>query len=642
MKIKSIILLLLIGISVLGLDSAYRGGMEAMIAGGSGEHGCWAYYYGIGVLGRHGGKAGDQARLALQIYLMSKEGDGGLLDGMRDVVCAREVKALTRLQNVDGGWPVEAGGQSEVWGTLLAMECLLDLEMPPKECGIGWNWLVKRFMDDGCVALCRRGTYEQRVVCQLVKVGGMVRRHGWGLDAKSRKLLDDCVLWLEQQWRTEFLGNRGGAYDKALALKGLCLLGLHDDWEWLASWLVNLQSEDGQWHDDSIEDDWLTTCAVVDALGAFLVAVKEGEGMRIGWKDDEDVAMFGAREFAEIELVGLTDGNVVTLEIYRDDELVDFVYAGEVTDGRVSWFTGVQGAGGYELQVVVWDMDGSWLEEVVLVFVIKEDMTCRKFKWDRPGHDKVLYLGEELETDLELSWEYDGNVDGVAELEWKLSKDGVEMDGGEVEVELSRKSRHCQCLLERKWNMRLELLGVYELTGRLVTMQGEYVCKRLITIVKEKSYEVENDVRPRQIELGAARLRHTLKIRCIGEEMPVGHEAGFSVKPDDRRLVDENGEELEIELEEIYDSEGRRMMDGWLAVQSYYGHCEGDMDLHTQRADGFLCVVKVMDGKARFSIRAEDKMKKGVVAVTVYQMDGLDASAVGEKLGVFDVHLVWR
>ena len=648
MKIGSFILLLFAGMVAFGVEVSYRRGVDAMVAGIVEKHGLWSYYYGIGVLGRHGGKVGGQATLSLSIQLMNKEEERGLLAGIRDVVCSGEAKPLTKFGNADGGWPVEQGGQSEMWGTLLAMECLLDMETPPNECGIGWKWLMKRIEEDGCVALCGHGGHELRVVCQLVKVGGLARRQGWGLNAESRDILDELVLWLERQWcpndGANDLERCRGIYDKALALKGLCLLGLHDGWDWLACWLARSQSGDGRWHDDSIADDWLTTCAVVDALGTFLAATKEEEGVHIGWKDyDGEEATFGAREFAAIELEGVGSGKVVTLEIYRDGELIDFVYAGEVADGHVSWFTGGCEAGDYEMQVVVWDENGrAWLGEAPLFFKIVEDMSCRRFKWDVPGHDRILYLSEGLETDLEVSWDYDGNMDGLAALEWNLSMDGVDMDGGEVEVELSRKSRRCQCMLKRNWSLMPTLEGVYELTGRLVTGQTEYVCMRKITVVKEKGYEVENDVGPRRITLGTARLRHTLKIRCFGEEAAVVHEAGFSVKPDERRLVDEDGEELEIELSDIYDSEGRQMMEGWLAVHSYYGNSEGDMDLHARRKDGFLCGVKVTGGKARFCMKAAGKMKKGVVSVSVYQLDGLDAASIGTWLGDFDVHWVWR
>ena len=127
MKKSLVVLSLWIGISLFGMEAAYRRGVEAMLEKANGGHGVWSAEYGVGVLRRHGGAAGEATALTLAMALMQDEKTGDLLDGLREAVCGGGTAVLSNLESAQGGWAVEAGGCSEMWATLLAMECLLEL-----------------------------------------------------------------------------------------------------------------------------------------------------------------------------------------------------------------------------------------------------------------------------------------------------------------------------------------------------------------------------------------------------------------------------------------------------------------------------------------------------------------------------------
>ena len=61
MKKSLVVLSLWIGISLMGMEAAYRRGVEAMLEKANGGHGVWSAEYGVGVLRRHGGAAGEAA-----------------------------------------------------------------------------------------------------------------------------------------------------------------------------------------------------------------------------------------------------------------------------------------------------------------------------------------------------------------------------------------------------------------------------------------------------------------------------------------------------------------------------------------------------------------------------------------------------
>jgi len=239
-----------------------------------------------------------------------------------------------------------------------------------------------------------------------------------------------------------------------------------------------------------------------------------------------------------------------------------------------------------------------------------------------------------------MAWDYDGNTAEVGTLLWELAWDGAIMDSGEVSVELTPRKRRMRVVLSERPCVAPSVPGVYELTGRLVTSSGEYACCRRLTVVSGAVYVVENDVSPRQITLGASRLRHTLRVRCIEGET-ICTLAGFTVATEDRRIIDEPGRRLVVELTDIHGEDGLKMESGWLAVQSHYGRCEGDMDLGTQRKEGFVCGVSVVDGAASFTIEASGGDRAGTMAVTVYQLD-MEDIAIGDKLGQFEIYWLER
>ena len=55
MKKSLAVLSLWFGFCLLGMDAAYRRGVEAMLENGHGSYGVWSAEYGIGALRRHGG-----------------------------------------------------------------------------------------------------------------------------------------------------------------------------------------------------------------------------------------------------------------------------------------------------------------------------------------------------------------------------------------------------------------------------------------------------------------------------------------------------------------------------------------------------------------------------------------------------------
>ena len=647
MKKSFVVLSLWIGISLLGMEAAYRRGVEAMLENGHGIHGVWSAEYGIGVLRRHGGADGEATALKLAIGLAAEEKTGDLLDGLREVVCSGGMVTLSNLEGVHGGWAVESGGRSEMWATLLAMECLLELDMPPDMCSRGWKWLVGRVLDEDRKSNIRQGRHDWRTVGQFLVVAGLARRHGWGLDAASRQVVQETVVWAECDLMS---GNDGAVgdsnasiYDIALVVRGLCLLGRHGESEPLARRLVGKQMKDGGWHDATVGDDWLVTCAAVEALGCYLAAMRQEEGLSVDFQtvDGGEANCFGSREYVQLAVEGATDGTVVTLEILHDSEIIDFRYIGEPKGDGCSWFTGTCEPGDYEIRVVFWDGgELSWLGEIGLNIEIKPDAACRNVSWEEPLRDTVMHGGDEWCANWCMSWDYDGNVTEVATLSWELSLDGDVIERGETLVELSPPKRHVRTILQEGPFVVPSVSGSYELTGRLTTSSGDYLCKRRLTVVSGAVYAVENDVSPRQITLGASRLHHTLRIFCVEGDVNLAA-TGFTIVTEDMRIIDEPGERLTVNLTDIHGGDGRLVDSGWLAVQSHYGRCEGDMNLGASRIEGFLCGVQVTDGKATFTIEAEGRSKVGTMSITVYQLQAEDV-VIGEKLGQFEIYWTER
>ena len=640
MKKSIVVLSLWIGISLFGMEAAYRRGVEAMVANAHGGHGVWSAEYGIGVMRRHGGAASEAAVLKLAMELLSDEKTGDLLDGLREAVCGGGTAVLSKLEGAQGGWAVEIGGQSELWGTLLAMECLLELDEPPVACGRGWKWLVERMLvADGELS----GDHDWRIVGQFLVVAGLARRHGWGLDARSRNVVEEVVGLVEEEGLSNHESGDTSIYDSSLILRGLCLLGRHLEGEPLARRLVETQMEDGCWHDGSVGDDWLVTCAAVEALGCYLAAIRQDDGLTVEFRpvDGNVPTCFGAREYVQLELDGVADGTVVTLEILKNSEIIDFRYIGEPTDGGCSWFTGTCVPGDYELRVVFWDGDElSWLGEVGLEFEIKPDASCHNVMWEEPLRDMVAHGGDDWCASWCMAWDYDGNVTEIASMSWQLTLEGDGIETGETSVELSPSRRHGRMILKDGPMVAPSIPGTYELTGRLVTSNGEYSCRRSLKVVSGAVYAVENDVSPRQITLGASRLHHTLRIFCVEGDVNLAA-AGFTVATENRGIIDETGEKLVVELTDIHGVDGGLMEDGWLAVQSHYGRCEGELNLGTSRVEGFLCGIHVVDGRATLIIEAEGHGKIGTTAVSVYQLQS-DGGEIGGKLGQFEIHWIKR
>ena len=647
MKKFLVVLSLWFGFSLLGMDATYRRGVEAMLENGHGGHGVWSAEYGIGVLRRHGGADGEAAALKLAVGLAAEKKAGDLLDGLREVVCSGGVVTLSKLEGVHGGWVVENGGQSEMWATLLAMECLLELDMPPDMCGRGWKWLVERALVEDEKSFIHQGEHDWRTVGQFLTVAGLARRHGWGLDAMSRQIVQKVIGWTEQELIPSINHADGdkivSIYDMALALRGLCLLGKHSESEPLVRRLVTEQMEDGGWHDATVGDDWLATCAAVEALGCYLAAKRQENGLSVDFQtvEGKEPGCFGAREYVQLALDGVTDGTVVTLEILKDSEIIDFRYIGEPKGDGCSWFTGTCEPGDYEIRVVFWDGgELSWLGEIGLNIEIKPDATCRNVSWEEPSRDTVLHSGDDWCASWCMSWDYDGNVTEAATVSWELSLDGDIIETSEALTELSPSKRHVRTLLRDDPFVAPSIPGTYELIGRLQTSGGDYSCKRRLTVVSGAVYAVENDVSPRQITLGASRLHHTLRIFCVEGDVNLAA-TGFTVLTEDRRIVDEAGGRLVVELTDIHGGDGRLVESGWLAVQSHYGRCEGDMDLGALRVEGFLCGVQVTDGKATFTIEAEGRGKVGTTSISVYQLHDEDV-VIGEKLGQFEIYWTER
>ena len=96
-----------------------------------------------------------------------------------------------------------------------------------------------------------------------------------------------------------------------------------------------------------------------------------------------------------------------------------------------------------------------------------------------------------------------------------------------------------------------------------------------------------------------------------------------------------------VELTDIHGMDGGLMEDGWLAVQSHYGRCEGELDLGASRVEGFLCGVHVTDGHAALVIEAEGHGKVGTTTISVYQLQA-DGGEIGGKLGQFEIHWLER
>ena len=647
MKKSFVVLLLWIGISLLGKEVAYRHGVEAMLENGHGSHGVWSAEYGIGVLRRHGGADGEAMALNLAVGLAAEEKTGDLLDGLREVVCGGGMVTLSNLEGVHGGWAVETGGRSEMWATLLAMECLLELDMPPDMCGRGWKWLVERVIEEDKKSCGGQDGHDWRLTGQFLVVAGLARRHGWGLDAMSRQVVQEVAGWVESDWMSDNDSADGDSitsiYDTVLALRGLCLLGRHVGSESLAGRLVAKQMTDGGWHDGTVGDDWLVTCAAVEALGGYLAAKRQENGLSVDFQtvEREEAGCYSAREYVQLAMGGVIDGMVVTLEILHDSEIIDFRYIGEPKGDGCSWFTGTCEPGDYEIHVVFWDGgELSWLGEIGLEFEIKPDATCRNISWDEPLRDMVLHGGDDWCANWCMSWNYDGNVTEVAALSWELSLDGDVIETGEASTELSPSKRHVRIILRDGPFIAPSIPGCYELVGHLTTSSGDYLCKRRLTVVSGAVYAVENDVSPRQITLGASRLHHTLRIFCVEGDVDLAA-TGFTVATEDRRIIDESGGRLVVELTDIHGGDGRLVESGWLAVQSHYGRCEGDMDLGASRVEGFLCGVRVTDGKATFTIEAEGRGKVGTTSVAVYQLHDEDV-VIGEKLGQFEIYWTER
>ena len=636
-----------IGFSLLGMETAYRHGVEAMVGKAHFGHGVWSVEYGIGVLRRHGGADGEAVALKLAVGLAVEEKTGELLDGLQETVCDGEMATLLNLEGVHGGWAVEIGGQAEMWATLLAMECLLEMDMPPEMCGRGWKWLVERILTEEEKTFICHGRHDWRTVGQFLVVAGLARRHGWGLDAKSRQIIQEMIGWVERDLIPSINNidgdNIGSNYDMTLALRGLCLLGNFIKSKPLARRLVVKQMEDGGWRDGTVGDDWLVTCAAVEALGCYLAAKRREDGLSVDFQtvEGEESSCFGAREYVQLVLNGVNDGTVVTLEILKDSEIIDFRYIGEPKGDGCSWFTGTCEPGDYEIRIVFWDGgELSWLGEIGLNIEIKPDATCRNVSWEEPLRDTVLHGGSEWCTNWCMSWDYDGNVAEVATLSWELSLDGDVIETGESSMELTPAKHHVRTILREGLFVAPSVSGTYELIGHLRTSSGDYSCKRRLTVVSGAVYAVENDVSPRQITLGASRLHHTLRIFCVEGDVNLAA-TGFTVLTDDRQIIDESGGRLVVELTDIHGGDGRLVESGWLAVQSHYGRCEGDMDLGALRVEGFLCGVRVTDGKATFTIEAEGRGKVGTMSVSVYQLHDEDV-VIGEKLGQFEIYWTER
>ncbi len=647
MKKSLVVLSLWFGISLLGMETAYRRGVEAMMENGQGSHGVWSTEYGIGVLRRHGGADGEAAALKLAVGLAAEEKTGDLLDGLREVVCGGGMVTLSNLEGVHGGWAVETGGRPEMWATLLAMECLLELDMPPDMCSHGWKWLMERILEEDEKSCGGQDGHDWRMVGQFLVVAGLARRHGWGLDAASRQVVQAVAGWVECELMPVIDGVNGddnaSIYDIALMLRGLCLLGRHVECEPLARRLVAKQMADGGWQDAMVGDDWLVTCAAVEALGGYLAAKRQEDGLSVDFQtaEGEEPGCFGAREYVQLTVGGVTAGTVVTLEILHDSEIIDFRYIGEPNKDGCSWFTGTCEPGDYEIRVVFWDGgELSWLEEIGLEFEIKPDAACRNVSWEGPLRDMVLHGGDDWCANWCMSWDYDGNVTDVATLSWELTLDGDVIETGEASMELSLSKRHARTILQDGPFVVPSIPGSYELTGRLTTSSGEYSCKRRLKVVSGAVYTVENDVSPRQITLGASRLHHTLRIFCVEGDVNLAA-TGFTVATEDRRIIDETGGRLVVELMDIHGGDGCLVEDGWLAVQSHYGRCEGDMDLGVSRVEGFLCGVQVTDGHAMVVVEAEGRGKVGTTSVAVYQLQMEDV-AIGEKLGQFEIYWTER
>ena len=645
MKKSFVVLSLWIGISLFGMEVAYHHGVEAMVANAHVGHGVWSAEYGIGVLRRHGGAVGEAAALKLVVGLLGGEKTGDLLDGLREAVCGSGTAVLSKLEGAQGGWAVEIGGQSELWGTLLAMECLLESDEPPDACGRGYKWLKENILE-GKAALREEGLHDWRALGQFLTVAGLARRHGWGLDAQSRDVVEDVVQWVGQ----EFLFNHDpmeskyvSIYDSALILRGLCLLGRHSECGLLARKLVETQMDDGCWHDGTVGDDWLVTCAAVEALGCYLSASRQDDGLSVGFQtvDGGEPNSFGAREYVQLNLDGVTDGIVVTLEILKDSEIIDFRYIGEPSNGGCSWFTGTCEPGNYEMRVVFWEGDElSWLGEIGLEFGIRADAFCSNVTWEEPLRDTVAHGGGDWCASWCMAWDYDGNVTEIASMSWQLVWDGDIIEAGETSVELSPSRRHGKMVLKDGPIVAPSAPEVYELIGRLVTSSGEYTCRRSLKVVSGAVYSVENDVSPHQITLGASRLHHTLRIFCLEGDVNLAA-AGFTVATEDRGIIDKSGGRLVVELTDIHGMDGGLMEDGWLAVQSHYGQCEGELDLGASRVEGFLCGVHVTDGHAALVIEAEGHGKVGTTTISVYQLQA-DGGEIGGKLGQFEIHWLER
>jgi len=647
MKKSLVVLSLWFGISLLGMETAYRRGVEAMLENGHGSHGVWSAEYGIGVLRRHGGANGEAVALKLAVGLAAEEKTGDLLDGLREVVCGGGMVTLSNLEGVHGGWAVETGGRPEMWATLLVMECLLELDMPPDMCGHGWKWLVERVIEEDEESFIHQGKHDWRTVGQFLVVAGLARRHGWGLDAASRQVVQAVAGWAECDWIPANDGVDGDAnasiYDMSLTLRGLCLLGRYVESEPLVRRLVAKQMADGGWHDATVRDDWLVTCAAVEALGGYLAAKRQEDGLSVDFQtvEGKEPGCFGAREYVQLTVGGLTDGTVITLEILHDSDIIDFRYIGELQEDGCSWFTGTCEPGEYEIRAVFWDGgELSWLGEIGLEFKIKPDATCRNVSWEEPLRDTVLHGGDDWCTSCCMSWDYDGNVTEVAALSWELSWDGDVIETGEASTELSPSKRHVRTILRDGPFVAPSIPGCYELVGHLMTSSGEYLCKRRLTVVSGVVYAVENNVSPRQITLGASRLHHTLRIFCVEGDVDLAA-TGFTVATEDRRIIDETGGRLVVELTDIHGGDGRLVESGWLAVQTHYGRCEGDMDLGASRIEGFLCGIRVIDGKATFAIEAEGRGKVGTTSVAVYQIHDEEVM-IGEKLGQFEIYWTER
>ncbi len=100
MKKSLVVLSLWIGISLLGMEAAYRRGVEAMLEKANGGHGVWSAEYGIGVLRHHGGAAGEAAALTKNRGFARRPAGGGL---RRRDGCAVEFGKCARRLGCGGG-----------------------------------------------------------------------------------------------------------------------------------------------------------------------------------------------------------------------------------------------------------------------------------------------------------------------------------------------------------------------------------------------------------------------------------------------------------------------------------------------------------------------------------------------------------